>query len=80
MLIKTCIKDEPVPEGDLVESFFKNSKLMCEHEMKGNGSYPLYMDEVNAFYHAFRQSDSDRMLDSLQKIKQLKKTCHKNFK
>jgi XXXCH domain-containing protein len=77
---KSCIQEQALPESDLVEQFYRNSKTMCTYPNKGEDFYETFLKQADSFYEAFKTSDLNAMNAAVESLVQSRKDCHEKHK
>ena len=49
--------EQAIPESDLVERFYQDSKTMCTYPNKGEDFYETFLKQAGSFYEAVKASD-----------------------
>ena len=76
----SCIQDQVLPESDLVERFYRDSKTMCTYPSKGKDFFETYLKQVDLFYEAFKTSDLKAMGSAVTALGEIRKNCHVRHK
>ncbi len=76
----SCIQEQTLPETDLVERFYRDSKTMCTYPSKGKDFFETYLEQADLFYKAFRTSDLTTMGTAVAALGQIRKNCHEEHK
>jgi len=77
---KSCIQEQALPESDLVEQFYQDSKTMCTYSNKGEDFYETFLKQAGFFYEAFKASDLKTMSAAIESLIQIRTNCHDNHK
>lgn len=77
---KSCIQEQALPESDLVEQFYRDSKIMCTYPNKGEEFYEAFLKQVDSLYKAFNTSDLKAMNSAVESLVQSRKDCHEKHK
>jgi XXXCH domain-containing protein len=77
---KSCIQDQVLPEADLVERFYRDSKTMCTYPSKGKDFFETYLKQADLFYEAFKSSDMKAMGDAATALGEIRRDCHERHK
>jgi XXXCH domain-containing protein len=77
---KSCIQEQTLPETDLVERFYRDSKTMCTYPSKGKDFFETYLKQVALFYEASKTSDLTAMGTAVTALGQIRKDCHERHK
>ncbi len=77
---KSCIQEQTLPETDLVERFYQDSKTMCTYQSKGKDFFGTYLEQADLFYEAFKTSDLAAMGTAATALGQIRKNCHERYK
>ena len=75
-----CIQEQTLPETDLVERFYRDSKTMCTYPSKGKDFFETYLKQADLFYEAFKTSDLTAMGTAVTALGQSRKDCHEKHK
>lgn len=76
----SCIQEQTLPEADLAERFYQDSKKMCTYPSKGKDFFETYLEQVDLFYEAFKNSDPAAMGTAVTTLGQIRKNCHEKHK
>ncbi|MCP4269273.1 MAG: GAK system XXXCH domain-containing protein [Candidatus Brocadiaceae bacterium] len=76
----SCIQEQTLPETDLVERFYRDSKTMCTYPSKGKDFFETYLEQADLFYKAFRTSDLTVMGTAVAALGEIRKNCHEKHK
>ncbi len=76
----SCIQEQILPETDLVERFYHDSKTMCTYPSKGKDFFETYVKQADLFYEAFKNSDLAAMRTAVTTLGQIRKNCHEKHK
>jgi len=76
----SCIQNQTLPDTDLVEQFYRDSKKMCTYPSKGKDFFETYMKQADLFYEAFKTSDLAAMGAVVTALSQIRKDCHERHK
>nr|MBC8555531.1 GAK system XXXCH domain-containing protein [Candidatus Brocadiales bacterium] len=76
----SCIQEQVLPETDLVERFYRDSKTMCTYPSKGKDFFETYLEQAALFYEAFKTSDLKAMSAAVTALGQIRKDCHNKHK
>ena len=76
----SCIQEQTLPETDLVERFYRDSKTMCTYPSKGKDFFETYLEQADFFYEAFKTSDLTAMGTAVTALGQSRKDCHEKHK
>ena len=77
---KSCIQEQALPESDLVERFYRDSKTMCTYPNKGEEFYETFLKQSGLFYEAFKASDLSAMSEAVAALGQIRSDCHDKHK
>jgi len=77
---KSCIQEQVLPEPDLVERFYLDSKTMCTYPSKGKDFFETYLKQADLFYEAFETSDLKAMGTAVTALGKIRKNCHERHK
>ena len=77
---KRCMQEQVIPESDLIERFYQDSKTMCTYPNKGEGFYETFVKQSGFFYEAFKTSDLEAMSAALTDLGQIRNDCHDKHK
>ncbi len=77
---KSCMQEQVIPESDLIERFYQDSKTMCTYPNKGEGFYETFVKQSGFFYEAFKTSDLEAMSAALTALGQIRNDCHDKHK
>jgi len=77
---KSCIQEQALPESDLVERFYRDSKIMCTYPNKGEDFYETFLKQADSLYEAFKTSDLNAMNAAVESLVQSRKDCHEKHK
>ncbi len=77
---KSCVVEQAVPESDLVEQFYQDSKTMCTYPNKGEEFYETFLKQSGFFYEAFKTSDLRAMSEAVTALGQIRSDCHDKHK
>jgi len=75
-----CIQEQTLPETDLVERFYRDSKTMCTYPSKGKDFFETYLKQADLFYEAFKTSDLTAMGTAVTALGLIRKDCHERHK
>ncbi len=76
----SCIQEQTLPESDLVERFYRDSKTMCTYPSKGKDFFETFLEQTSLFYEAFKTSDLKAMGTAVTALGQSRKDCHEKHK
>ena len=76
----SCIQDQILPDPDLVERFYLDSKTMCTYPSKGKDFFETYLKQAELFYEAFKTSDLAAMGTAVTALGERRKSCHEKHK
>jgi len=76
----SCIQDQILPDPDLVERFYLDSKTMCTYPSKGKDFFETYLKQAELFYKAFKTSDLAAMGTAVTALGERRKSCHEKHK
>jgi XXXCH domain-containing protein len=76
----SCIQEQTLPEVDLVEQFYLDSKTMCTYPSKGKDFFETFLKQADLFYEAFKNSDLAAMGTAVTTLGQIRKDCHERHK
>jgi XXXCH domain-containing protein len=77
---KSCIQEQALPESDLVERFYRDSKTMCTYPDKGEDFYEAFLKQADSLYEAFKTSDLAAMSTAVTALGQIRSDCHEKNK
>lgn len=77
---KSCIQEQTLPESNLVERFYQDSKTMCTYQNKGEEFYETFLKQAGVFYNAFKESDLKAMGEAVTTLGQARSDCHEKHK
>lgn len=77
---KSCTEEQTMPESDLLERFYQDSKTMCTYLNKGEEFYERYLVQVGLLYEAFKASDLIAMKSTIESLRQIRDDCHDRHK
>jgi XXXCH domain-containing protein len=77
---KSCMEEKAIPESDMVERFYRDSKTMCTYPSKGKDFFETYLKQAALFYEAFKTSDLKAMSAAVTALGQIRKDCHERHK
>ena len=77
---KSCVQEQAIPESNLVERFYQDSKIMCTYPNKGEGFYETFLKQSGLFYEAFKASDLIAMSETVTALGQIRRACHDKHK
>ena len=77
---KSCTQEQALPESDLVERFYRDSKTMCTYPNKGEEFYEAFLKQADFLYEAFKSSDLNAMNAAVESLVQSRKDCHEKHK
>jgi XXXCH domain-containing protein len=77
---KSCIQEQALPESDLVEQFYRDSKTMCTYPNKGEDFYETFLKQAGSFYEAFKASDLRAMGAAVTALGKIRTDCHDKHK
>lgn len=77
---KSCMEEEAIPESDLIERFYRDSKTMCTYPSKGKDFFETYLKQADFFYEAYKTSDLRAMSAAVTTLGQIRKNCHEKHK
>ena len=75
-----CIQEQTLPETDLVERFYRDSKTMCTYPSKGKDFFETFLKQAELFYEAFKASDMNAMGTAVTALGEIRKDCHEKHK
>ncbi len=76
----SCIQEQTLPEADLVERFYLDSKTMCTYPSKGKDFFETFLKQADLFYEAFKTSDLAAMGTAVTALGQIRRDCHERHK
>ncbi len=76
----SCIQDQTLPDTELVEQFYRDSKTMCTYPSKGKDFFETYLKQAELFYEAFKTSDLAAMGTAVTALGERRKSCHEKHK
>ena len=76
----SCIQEQTLPETDLVERFYRDSKTMCTYPSKGKDFFETYLEQAALFYEAFKASDLTAMGTAVTALGKIRRDCHEKHK
>lgn len=77
---KSCIENQTIPESDVIERFYQDSKTMCTYPNKGEEFYESYMIQVEFLNEAFKISDLKAMNTAIECLGRIRNDCHDKHK
>ena len=77
---KSCIQEQAIPQSDLVEQFYRDSKTMCTYPNKGEDFYEAFLKQAGLLYEAFKTSDLTAMGAAVTALGQIRSDCHEKHK
>lgn len=77
---KSCTVEQAIPESDLVERFYRDSKTMCTYPNKGEEFYEIFLKQASSLFDAFKASDLNAMNSAVESLVQSRKDCHEKHK
>ncbi len=77
---KSCMQEQAIPESDLIEQFYQDSKTMCTYQNKGEEFYEAFLKQADSLYEAFKTSDLNAMNSVVESLVQSRKDCHEKNK
>jgi len=77
---KSCMQEQAIPESDLVEGFYRDSKTMCTYPNKGEEFYETFLKQANSLLDAFKASDLNAMNSVVESLAQSRSDCHEKHK
>ncbi|MBC8554383.1 MAG: GAK system XXXCH domain-containing protein [Candidatus Brocadiales bacterium] len=77
---KSCLVEQAIPESDLVERFYHDSKTMCTYPNKGEEFYEAFLKQADSLYEAFNTSDLKAMSSAVESLAQSRSDCHEKNK
>ncbi len=77
---KSCLQEQSIPESELVERFYRDTKKMCTYPNKGEEFYDTFVRQSELFYEAFRASDLEAMSAAVTALGQIRNDCHGKHK
>ncbi len=77
---KSCIQEQAIPQSDLVEQFYRDSKTMCTYPNKGEDFYEAFLKQAGLLYEAFKTSDLTAMGAAVTALGQIRTDCHDKHK
>ncbi|MGR3292755.1 MAG: GAK system XXXCH domain-containing protein [Candidatus Scalindua sp.] len=77
---KSCMVEQALPESDLVEQFYRDSKTMCTYPNKGEDFYETFLKQAGLLYEAFKTSDLKAMGTAVTALGQIRSDCHDKHK
>ncbi len=76
----SCIQEQTLPETDLAERFYQDSKKMCTYPSNGKDFFETYLEQADLFYEALKNSDLSAMGIAITALGQTRKNCHEKHK
>ncbi len=77
---KSCMQEQAIPELNLAERFYRDSKTMCTYPNKGEEFYESFLKQSGFFYEAFKTSDLRAMSEAVTALGQIRSDCHDKHK
>ena len=77
---KSCVVEQALPEPDLVERFYQDSKAMCTYPNKGEEFYETFLKQASSLLDAFKVSDLNAMSSAVESLAQSRSGCHEKHK
>jgi XXXCH domain-containing protein len=77
---KSCIQEQAIPQSDLVEQFYRDSKTMCTYPNKGEDFYEAFLKQAGLLYEAVKTSDLTAMGAAVTALGQIRTDCHDKHK
>ena len=77
---KSCVVEQAIPDPDLAERFYQDSKTMCTYPNKGEEFYEAFLKQASSFYEAFKSSDLKAMNLAVESLAQSRSDCHEKHK
>ena len=68
------------PDGDLIDSFIKNSNIMISFKNHGDTYYKPYQSACRRFFAAIEAQDLLEAKAAYRELNQIKADCHRKFK
>jgi len=79
-IIKKSVKAAELPPSETVQRFMEDSDMMCRFQDKGEKYYEIYLAECCEFQNAVEAKNLEDIDTHVQRLKVLKKSCHKKYK
>ncbi len=79
-IMKCCIKEQSLPEPDLVNRFYQDSRAMCNYPEKGEEFYETFLTQAESLKESFNKSDLKAMGLAITALGRIKKECHERYK
>jgi len=76
----SCMQEQAIPESNLAERFYQDSKTMCTYPNKGEEFYDTFLKQSGLFYEAFKTSDLSAMSEAVTALGQIRSDCHDKHK
>ena len=77
---KSCMVEEAIPQPELVEQFYQDSKAMCTYPNKGEEFYETFLKQAGLLYEACKNSDLNAMSSAVESLAQSRSDCHEKHK
>ncbi len=77
---KSCIQEQVIPDSDLIERFYRDSKAMCTYTNKGEEFYETFLKQVGLIYDAYKTSDLKAIDTAVAALGQIRNDCHDKYK
>ncbi len=77
---KSCVLEQAIPNSDLVERFYLDSKTMCTYPNKGDEFYETFLKQADYLYEAHKTSDLKAMNSAIESLVQTRSDCHGKHK
>ncbi len=77
---KCCVVEQALPEPNLVEQFYQDSKTMCTYPNKGEEFYETFLKQASSLLNSFKASDLNAMNSVVESLVQSRKDCHGKHK
>lgn len=77
---KSCVVEQTIPESELVERFYQDSKAMCTYPNKGEEFYEAFLKQASSLYEAVKASDLKTMNSAVESLAQSRSDCHEKHK
>ena len=75
-----CVTEQTVPEPELVERFYQDSKTMCTYPNKGEEIYEAFLKQASSLREAVKSSDLKVVNSAVESLSQSRRECHEKHK
>ena len=77
---KSCMVEKAIPQSELVERFYQDSKAMCTYANKGEEFYETFLKQAGLLYDACKNSDLKAMSSAVESLARSRSDCHEKHK